>query len=323
MSERDPSISVVIPAFATPDKALTCLQHALRQSMSPQDYEVILVDDASPQSLEGVCCHLKQIYPEHRLIYRRNAVNSGRAITRNNGIEVARGQVLMFLDVDNLLAPNALERMLEHLRQFPGSARANIRSRRELVSRSGYARFFNSRYLGERPSLEAEGIHPNRLHERFFATDAVAVMRRALEKVGSFDTTFSDYGCEDEELGMRLADAGIPFSFARDVLVTDDDTPTVRRACERMITYAQKSVPRMVKKHPRYVEHCMFPFLEKPAGQRSFKENAMRAVALNVPDALRSALMRFLEQNDEKVVPSLLYKIALTLSYAKGFKSRG
>lgn len=317
-------ISVVVPAYGSPDKLAACLDAALKQSLPADDFEVVVVDDCSPAPLDGVVRHFQTLYPAHHLVFERNAVNSGRALTRNAGIRLARGRVLMFLDLDNWLTPSALERMLAYFQVGAGSARANIASLPGAVNQSSYVRFFNSRYLGQRPAAELAEMDLGHLHERYFATDAIAVDRDSIDRVGGFDPTFSHYGCEDEELGLRLADAGVPFRLALDVAVVDGDFPTVRRACERMVEYASTSIPTLIAKHPRYVEHCMFPFLEKRPETLSLQARLLRTAFLRaLPFQFGQALVAVLERYDRTVsFPAALYKLALGIYYAHGYRLR-
>lgn len=316
-------LSLIIPAFCDQERLFSCLDSAVRQTTPAALYEIIIIDDASPISLRGVACHFQTLFPQHSIIYTRNTTNAGRAVTRNNGIQLSKGRILFFLDVDNLLTYNTIENIIEHFKTHSGSARANITSNLVPDTQSSYIHFFDSRYIGRRLSKKNNKINPDHLHERYFATDAVAVEATVIDQIGPFDTRFTDYGCEDEELGIRLANEGFNFSFAKNAIVFDSDIPTIQRACERMIVYAEKSVPKIIDKHPRYVKHCMMPFLEQTPSHLNFYHKVIRYILLYMPFPIVKLLRTILVALDSRIrIPGVVYYAVLAFYYTQGFKRR-
>jgi glycosyltransferase involved in cell wall biosynthesis len=106
----DPAISVIIPAYGRPQFLREAVGSVLDQTM--QDFECIVVDDASPEPVEVPSD------PRVRLIRRTD--NGGPAAARNTGVESARGRYLTFLDDDDLYMPERLAYGLE------GTARAPL-----------------------------------------------------------------------------------------------------------------------------------------------------------------------------------------------------
>jgi hypothetical protein len=106
--------------------------------------------------------------------------------------------------------------------------------------------------------------------------------------------------------------------------VIDNDAPTVRRACERMIVYAEHSVPKLLKKHPRYAAHTLLSIVELPSREISLVGRGKRLLLKTCcrPLAGRAALL-VLERLDRAPVqlPAALYKYALATHYLIG-KSR-
>jgi GT2 family glycosyltransferase len=88
----DIDVSVVVPSFKG-DGGLLKLLHALReQSVDDSRYEVIVVDDASPEPPSAEVAALARVV--------RHEVNRGPAAARNTGMRSARGQILAFVDDD-------------------------------------------------------------------------------------------------------------------------------------------------------------------------------------------------------------------------------
>jgi glycosyltransferase involved in cell wall biosynthesis len=97
----------------TPEQAE--LLHETLQTVSTQtcqDYEIILVDDGSPEPIATMA----DAYTNIRSIRQQNA---GPAVARNTGISQSRGQYLVFLDADDHLLPSALATGVEALMAHP------------------------------------------------------------------------------------------------------------------------------------------------------------------------------------------------------------
>ena len=215
-------LSVIVPVLGTSEKLNIFLKAVLLQHMKRSKFDLIIVDDGSSPSLVQTFNEFKKYFENGRATFIRHDENQGRAKARNSGISKAIGDVLLFVDVDNVPTPDAFELILEQfadgkLKAVRGSVRCTI----DTVNKSAYTRFFDSRYLG------ARGVLSGPLSYRYFASDAVAISRLALEKVGYFDEQFRAYGCEDEELGCRVKAHEIPFYFASNAKFLDYDNPDV------------------------------------------------------------------------------------------------
>lgn len=101
-----PILSVVIPTFRLRGRIEAALRHLEAQTLAPNDYEVIHVDDGSD---DGTIDILKSWRPalDHSVLL--NPCNRGRSSTRNRGWRQARGEVIVFLDGDMIAHPRLLE----------------------------------------------------------------------------------------------------------------------------------------------------------------------------------------------------------------------
>jgi glycosyltransferase involved in cell wall biosynthesis len=107
-----PLISVIIPIYGVEAFIAAALQSVLDQTF--QDFEVILVDDASPDRSMEIC----QQFTDPRLHLVRQA-NRGLAGARNTGIRHAQGEFLAFLDGDDVWLPEKLAQQVQHLQDHP------------------------------------------------------------------------------------------------------------------------------------------------------------------------------------------------------------
>ena len=106
-----PSISVIIPTYNSAVFLPEALQSVLSQTFLPQD--VIVVDDGSTDDTEDV------LEPFRRHIHYIRQENQGPAVARNRGIAEAKGDLIAFLDADDVWVPEKLERQVNVLIENP------------------------------------------------------------------------------------------------------------------------------------------------------------------------------------------------------------
>jgi CDP-glycerol glycerophosphotransferase len=107
-----PRISVVVPFHNNADVLGACLESIAGQSFA--DVEVIMVDDGSQDAGADVAAARAMADPRFTLI---EVEGGGPGYARNQGIGRARGEYLSFVDGDDVLAPDALERLLRTLEE--------------------------------------------------------------------------------------------------------------------------------------------------------------------------------------------------------------
>lgn len=93
-------ISIIIPVYNVEKYLPKCLDSILAQTFT--DYEVILIDDGSPDGSGAICDAYAQKDSRLRVIHQKNA---GVSTARNNGIEHARGEWITFIDSDDWVEP--------------------------------------------------------------------------------------------------------------------------------------------------------------------------------------------------------------------------
>mgnify|MGYP000123132773 FL=1 len=102
-------ISVIIPVYNTAKFLSTCIKSVVNQTY--QDLEIILVNDASTDSSIHICNRFKE--KDKRIILIDKKQNEGVEKARYDGILVAKGEYICFVDSDDWLEKNALKRMYD------------------------------------------------------------------------------------------------------------------------------------------------------------------------------------------------------------------
>ena len=110
--EYNPFISVIVPVYNVIDQQLIqCIDSVINQTYD--NWELCLVDDAS--TWDSVVKILKRYEnnPKINIIYRKE--NGHISSSTNDGIKIAKGEFIAFLDCDDILAPNAIYEMAKKL----------------------------------------------------------------------------------------------------------------------------------------------------------------------------------------------------------------
>jgi glycosyltransferase involved in cell wall biosynthesis len=103
-------ISIIIPVYNAEEYLDRCLHSVLDQEYP--SYEVILVDDGSTDSSGLICDRYSSTDPRFVTLHQPN---KGVSAARNAGLDIARGEYVMFLDSDDALLPYALDTLIENL----------------------------------------------------------------------------------------------------------------------------------------------------------------------------------------------------------------
>ena len=99
-----PQISIIIPVYNAEKFLNKCVDSILNQTFS--DFELILVDDGSPDGSGAICDDYAAKDDRVRVIHQRN---QGQSVARNNAMEQMQGSWVMFVDSDDWMHPRALE----------------------------------------------------------------------------------------------------------------------------------------------------------------------------------------------------------------------
>lgn len=91
-----PKVSVIIPVYNTEKYLKDCVESVLHQSF--RDFEIILVDDGSTDNSPILCDELCEKDTRIRVIHKRN---EGLSMARNDGLAIAKGNYVLFLDSDD------------------------------------------------------------------------------------------------------------------------------------------------------------------------------------------------------------------------------
>jgi glycosyltransferase involved in cell wall biosynthesis len=213
------------------------LEACFDQTLAADDYEVVLVDDGSRDDTESVIERARAIATCRFVAVTRE--NGGLAKARNTGLEHCAGERIAFIDDDVLPTPVFAA---EHLKS--DARHGDVVVRGAAINTESFDR------------LPVPVWTPLDYSGNWFWTTNVSVRRSRLDAVGGrFDESFSEYGWEDIELGMRLRALGTKAVFNRFALAfhyKPHPKGTNVEAMLRQVRAQARTAVRLEELHPNW-----------------------------------------------------------------------
>ncbi|NET12417.1 MAG: glycosyltransferase [Okeania sp. SIO1H6] len=199
---KTPKVSVVIPLHNCKRYVCQAVESVLRQSYT--NYEIIVVDDGSTDNSHQVLLpYMEQI----KYLYQEN---QGVSAARNQGIEIASGEFVAFLDHDDFFLPNKLELQVACFENKPELGIVHSGWRR--VDPQGEP-LADVHPWYQAPNLDLEDW----VRWKPILPSAMMFRREWLKKAGGFDIRFQQAG--DIDLAIRLTLMGSQFAWVSQILV--------------------------------------------------------------------------------------------------------
>jgi glycosyltransferase involved in cell wall biosynthesis len=197
-----PKASIIIPAYNAERFISQAVDSALSQTYP--DFEVIVVDDGSTDGTRAV---LSAYGDKIHYIYQEN---KGPSAARNAGFLASQGDYLLFLDSDDLIAPNKLELQVSLLEAQPDFGL--VYSGWDYINEDG------TQILHEmRPQKQGRLLKDLLRRTLYFNPSAAVIRRECLVRAGLFDESLR--AAEDIDLWTRIARAGYTFGYIDQLLL--------------------------------------------------------------------------------------------------------
>lgn len=229
-------VSVVIPVYRDGARAASVASAVLEQVLpTGWSVEVIVVDDGSDDETPAqlAACNAPRI---RTLQLPRNL---GRSGARNAGVEMTRGEIVLFMDCDCVPATDGL--VIAHIHALSTGAVASTGN--VCGEGSGFWNRYQIAASARRKRQHQAGVVYSG------SSQNLAVRRSSFVAAGGFDTGYRRYGFEDRDLLLRLAELG-PVAWADKAEVRHLDTLSLTQIAAKMMEAGEFSSARFEARHP-------------------------------------------------------------------------
>ncbi|MEX1176912.1 MAG: glycosyltransferase [Nitriliruptor sp.] len=221
-----PVVTVVVPAFRRADRLTSCLEALAAQDVPRDHFDVVVVDDGSPQPLAPAALPFTEQL--HVTVHRQ--ANAGPAAARNAGAALARGALLAFTDDDCRPRPDWVRELTAAHHGEPEALLGG-----DVVNAL------------DDPYAEASQLLVTFLYDwyadedrgRFFASNDLAVPAAGFHALGGFDDSFPRPGGEDRELCERWARDGRPLRRVPTAIVDHEHRMDLRGFWRQQTNYGR------------------------------------------------------------------------------------
>ena len=224
---QPPRVSVIVMTFNRPAPLRRCLTSLTAQTLSPEAFEVIVVDASDRPARDVLAGFAGRLRVAHHV-----TPNLGVASNRNTGVAAARGPIVAFLDDDCVADPHWLEcitaaveadprRLVGGLVENPDPTNAVAVAGQVITE--GVSSFFN----------------PSGGEPRFLPGLNFAVERRRYLAIGGCDPRFGRLAAEDRDFSDRWRLAGGALASCPDAIVHHEHRSTIRGFARQHVNYGR------------------------------------------------------------------------------------
>jgi glycosyltransferase involved in cell wall biosynthesis len=217
---HDPEIALLLSTFERPVHLRRALESIALQSDVAGRFELIVTDDGSTDDTPQIVADFARSV-SFRVGYTTHPHTRFRlSRCRNEGVQASRAPYLLFLDGDCILPRDHVRIHLE--RRKPGTVMAGdcCRLDRETSARVGAEVIRSGEFQSWRPRGEIRRLRKLDRSARFYGLighptkprligNNVGIWRSDYERVNGYDENFQGWGCEDDDLRIRLRRAGV------------------------------------------------------------------------------------------------------------------
>ncbi len=224
--DQELQLSVVLATYNRAETLRQTLRHLAEQELDAGSYEVIVVDDGSPDHTRAVVEDWIRRAP-FRLTYIHHT-NHGPGYTQNRGLEVAKASVVLLMADDIWMSPHALTAHLAIHAAHPEQQVAVLGRvlQSPALDQSVFLRTWDPFRFTDLTGVTELPYY------RFWACN-ISVKRDFVRRHGPFRENLGAAAHEDPELGYRLSHAGLRILYCPEALGYHHHIMTLKQACDR------------------------------------------------------------------------------------------
>ena len=310
-----PAVSVVVPTVGRAEVLTRCLDALAAQTLPASTFEVIVVDDSPADADQPVAVPA----PDGRLAVRVHRTGGrGAAVARNQGADLACGDLLLFLDDDLIAAPDLLERHVARHADLDSDAvvigYSPPRPPRPGLATLSAALWWEDhfRLLERSPELTfMEALSGN------------ASIRRATFLDGrGFDPGYARLRREDWEWGARLLAGGVDLRYDGSAVAAHEFELTAARRIRACRLEAGGDV-RLARRHPQAAAFLPLALRPPPTWRHPVRHLLNTALGHPRTDLVSTAILDALERMRLRSLWSRTFNRVQRAAYLHGLRTAG
>jgi len=212
---KDLKISVIICTYNRANFLFKCLNSLNNQTANKSDFEVVVVDNNSSDNTKEVCLNFINNNPELNLSYTIEP-KQGLSFARNKGIEVAKADIISYIDDDAIAKENFVENLIIAFDRNPEYKA--LGGRIEPIYEQGDEPLWMSRYTFGIVSKVDYGNTEKEFPKKFPTGCNMAFRKDILKEIGGFNVDLV-YRSDEKYVFKKLTKKNIKILYAPDVFV--------------------------------------------------------------------------------------------------------
>lgn len=196
-----PLVSVIMATYNGEAYLAAAIESALRQTYS--NLELVVVDDCSSDDSVRI---VERYLPDGRIVFVRNDHNVGVAASRNRALTLAKGELVTFLDQDDIWLPHKLEIQVAAIQAHPEVGLMHAEYGRidpEGVLLPAYQKLAAEKFDNPAAAIDVRDVFPEIFISNNIQPLTSMIPRKVIDAVGVFEADLP--GVDDYELWLRIA----------------------------------------------------------------------------------------------------------------------
>lgn len=258
-------ISVIIPVYNSSQYLLRCIECVFNQTHT--DWELILVDDGSIDDSGKICDEVAEYHKQNVHVIHQQ--NQGASFARRVGIESSSGEWLTFIDSDDMIEDDYLERLYDAMNQYEVKIAACDQIKHQegtdlVVDKSGevmlldekaiHDRFFNYQFLGFFGKIYHKSVFEGVYFPEYTINEDYVVMAQLFNRykqmayvpMGLYHYMTHSESLSHQKLSLRMFDEYYNKLWVRDFYKKEN--PKYLRQSEAQLTETCIKLMRSIKK---------------------------------------------------------------------------
>ncbi len=209
-------VSVIICTYNRDRHIGRALESLISQKASPQDFEIIVIDNNSTDGTADILREFQNKYGREFNIKVAKESRQGLSFARNRGIELASGEIISFIDDDAIAAPDFIGNIIKNMHKFPGylAFGGKVLPKYE----DGTEPAWMSPYIERIISVVDMGNEYKEFKKTYPVGCNMLFRKEIFDKVGKFNTRLR-LRSDDKYIFLKIKEAGFPVLYLPDVVV--------------------------------------------------------------------------------------------------------